>query len=45
MCCSERREGDNETNRPVPALPPEMQKALERFLREHRRVFEALARL
>jgi len=29
----------------IPTLPPEMQKALERFLREHRRVFEALARL
>ncbi len=25
-------------------LPPELQKALDRFLREHRRVFEALAR-
>ena len=26
-------------------LPPEMQAALEKFLREHRVVFEALARL
>lgn len=34
------RKGDETHN-----LPPEMQKALERFLREHRRVFEALARL
>lgn len=33
--------GEDETHN----LPPEMQEALERFLREHRRVFEALARL
>lgn len=26
-------------------LPPEMQKALDRFLREHQKVFEELARL
>ena len=29
----------------TPKLPPEMQKALDRFLEENRGVFEALARL
>ncbi len=29
----------------TPKLPPEMQKALDKFLEENRGVFEALARL
>jgi len=29
----------------IPTLPPEMQKVLDRFLSDHRGVFEALARL
>ncbi|MDI6719283.1 MAG: hypothetical protein QMD46_06700 [Methanomicrobiales archaeon] len=43
--CSERIEGDDETDRPVSTLPPDMLVALDKFIREHRRVLEALARL
>ena len=36
---------EDRPDRAVPALPPEAQKALDRFLEENRGVFEALARL
>ena len=42
--CSEREGKEDRPDRAVPALPPEMQAALDRFLREHRGVIEALAR-
>lgn len=42
--CSEREMEVERPDHQVPALPPEMQEALERVLREHRRVFEELAR-
>jgi hypothetical protein len=41
--CSER-EGMEE-DRPVPALPPELQRILDRILEEDKEVFDALARL
>jgi len=36
---------DSRKEKETPKLPPEMQKALDRFLEENRGVFEALARL
>jgi hypothetical protein len=41
--CSER-EGKEE-DRPVPALPQELQRVLDRILDDDRAIFEALARL
>lgn len=43
--CSEREGKEDRPDRAVPALPPELQKILDRILDEDRGIFEALARL
>ena len=41
--CSERER--DRPDRAVPELPPEMQAALDRILKDNKEVFDALARL